>query len=253
MLQIAERDVGFTPRGLDYPSRVGTQLVEAVSFDATLPILAFALFLGGMATLLVLLIQVLRTARLGRREKIHRLTLWQSDLNRAIAVILATIGIGAGNTLFWLHGELQMYEPFTLGVPLGKIEIHNGKELPHLVFTTRDETGREAAESVQIRDNFLRLHGERIRWAHQLEVLGLTDFFKLTYVECRAMNSGFAGGKPPIIADVRSGSTDLFARLRAFHRWLPFVRVDSLASAPFEAAKEFSAQLYADSTGLTLQ
>jgi hypothetical protein len=227
-----------------------------VSFDAFLPVIAIALFLTGLATLLVLLVQILRTARLNRREKRHRLIGWQSDLRRAVAIIAALMAIGTGNLIFWLNGELRLYTPVYPDVPLGMISVLRAEEaLPRLVYSTPDHEGREALEVFPVRDAAFQLSGERIRWSRQLAALGLADFFKVTRIEFLPKESipRPTGSTPTFSVDVSQGSTSLFAQLRAWDRWLPFVEVDSLATIPYDARREYSGHLFIDSAQLVLK
>ncbi|MEW5702220.1 MAG: hypothetical protein AB1792_08330 [Candidatus Zixiibacteriota bacterium] len=228
-----------------------------MSSDTFLPIFGMALFLAGMATLLVLLVQIIRLARLGRREKRYRLIGWQSDLRRIVAVCVALMGILGGNLMFWLNGELRLYTPVYPGVPLGMVSVlRTGDRLPRLVCSTTDHEGRAAFEVFPVRDAKFQLRGERICWSRQFAALGMQDFFKVTQIQflpAGATSDGPFGNRPTFSVNVTQGSTTLFARLRQWDRWLPFVRVDSLVTVPYDAAHEYSGSLFLDSVQLVLK
>lgn len=224
-------------------------------FDAILPVLATAFFLAGFGGLCILLLQILRIARLSKREKKYHLVGWQSDARRALVVIGALCAIALANMVFWMNRELRLYSPTYPGTPVGMVSIlrpEGIKTLPRLVLSTNDEQGKQAFEVFPVRDAMFRLRGERIRWAGSLSSLGLTDFFKVTRLEFLPSDLVPDSGNTPFFVDVRRGSTGLFAGIRRWDRWLPFVSADSLTSMPYRAEGEYSVQLFIDSTAIIL-
>jgi hypothetical protein len=225
-------------------------------FDAILPVLATGFFLAGLGGLCILLTQILRLARLSKREKKHHLVGWQSDARRALLVVVALCTIALGNTIFWTNRQLRLYTPAYPGTPVGMISVlrpEGAKNLPRLVLSTTDEQGKQAFEVFPMRDVMFRITGERIRWSRRLEGLGLSDFFKVTRLEFLPKDLALDSGKTPFFVDVRQGSTGLFTNLRRFDDWLPFVSVDSLNSLPYQAKGEYSVQLYIDSSAIILR
>lgn len=225
-------------------------------FDAILPVLATAFFLAGFGGLCILLLQILRVARLSKREKKYHLVGWQSDARRALVVIGALCAIALGNMIFWTNRELRLYSPAFPGTPVGMVSIlrpDGAKTLPRLVLSTSDEQGKQAFEVFPVRDAMFRLRGERIRWSEHLSALGLRDFFKVTRLEFLPSDLLPDSGSTPFFVDVRRGSTGLFAGLRRWDGWLPFVSVDTLTSMPYKAEGEYSVQLYIDSTAIILR
>ncbi len=225
-------------------------------FDAILPVLATAFFLAGLGALIILLAQILRIARLSKREKKYRLVGWQSDLRRALLVVGALCLIALGNTIFWTNRQLRLYTQTYPGTPVGMISVlrpDGARNLPRLVLSTTDEQGKQAFEVFPVRDAMFRITGERIRWARSLEGFGLTDFFKVTRLEFLPKELEVAEGKTPFFVDVRQGSTGLYNQIRKWDDWLPFVSVDSLNSLPYQAQGEYSVQLYIDSTAIILR
>ncbi len=225
-------------------------------FDAILPILATALFLAGLGALLILLTQILRIARLSKREKKYRLTGWQSDASRAVLIVGALATIALGNVVFWTNRQLRLYTPTYPGTSVGVISVmkpDGTRNLPRLVLSTTDEQGKQAFEVFPVRDAMFRISGERIRWSKRLEGLGLTDFFKVTRLEFLPKDFEVEAGKTPFFVDVRQGSTGLYNHIRNWDEWLPFVTVDSLNSLPYQAQGEYSVQLFIDSTAIILR
>ena len=225
-------------------------------FDAILPVLATAFFLVGLGGLCILLVQILRLARLSKREKKYRLVGWQSDLRRALMIVGALCTIALGNVIFWTNRQLRLYTPTYPGTPVGMVSVlkpEGVKSLPRLVFSTTDEQGNQAFEVFPVRDAMFRITGERIRWSRKLEGFGLTDFFKVTRLEFLPKDLAIESGKTPFFVDVRQGSTGLYKQLRRYDGWLPFVSVDSLTSMPYQAQGEYSVQLYIDSTAIILR
>lgn len=225
-------------------------------FDAILPVLATAFFLAGFGALCILLTQIIRLARLSKREKKYRLVGWQSDVRRALLVVAALCTIALGNLVFWTNRELRLYTPTYPGTPVGMISVlrpDGAKSLPRLVLSTTDEQGKEAFEVFPVRDAMFRVTGERIRWSHRLEGLGLADFFKVTKLEFLPKDLALDSGKTPFFVDVRQGSTGLFSNLKRYDEWLPFVSVDSLTSMPYQAQGEYSVQLWIDSSAIILR
>jgi|CXWL01.1.fsa_nt_gi hypothetical protein len=227
-----------------------------VSFDAILPILAAAFFLGGLTALVILLLQILRLARLSGREKKYRLVGWQSDLRRAALIACAIVAIAGGNLVFWVNRELRLYSPVYQGMPVATVAIlrpESLKTLPRLVYSASGHEGGEAYEVFPVRDAKFRMSGERIRWSRHLSGLGLADFFKATTLEFLPKSGTPDATKPHYVVDVRQGSSALFERLRRYQKWLPFVVADTMATTPLDARVEFSASIYIDSTGLVLR
>lgn len=225
-------------------------------FDAILPVLATALFLAGLGALAILLVQILRIARLSKREKKYRLTGWQSDARRAVLVVGALATIALGNVVFWTNRQLRLYTPTYPGTSVGMISVmkpDGSRNLPRLVLSTTDEQGNQAYEVFPVRDAMFRITGERIRWSKKLEGFGLTDFFKVTRLEFLPKDLEVEAGKTPFFVDVRQGSTGLYDRIRSWDEWLPFVSVDSLRSLPYQAQGEYSVQLFIDSTAIILR
>jgi len=225
-------------------------------FDAILPVLATALFLTGLGALLILLTQILRIARLSKREKKYRLTGWQSDARRAVLIVGALATIALGNVVFWTNRQLRLYTPTYPGTSVGMISVmkpDGTRNLPRLVLSTTDEQGKQAFEVFPVRDAMFRISGERIRWSNRLEGFGLTDFFKVTRLEFLPQDLAVEAGTTPFFVDVRQGSTGLFNGIRSWDEWLPFVTVDSLVSLPYQAQGEYSVQLYIDSTAIILR
>lgn len=225
-------------------------------FDAILPVLATALFLAGLGALLILLTQILRIARLSKREKKYRLTGWQSDARRAVLIVGALATISLGNVVFWTNRQLRLYTPTYPGTSVGVISVmkpDGTRNLPRLVLSTTDEQGKQAFEVFPVRDAMFRITGERIRWSKRLEGLGLTDFFKVTRLEFLPKDFEVEAGKTPFFVDVRQGSTGLYNHIRNWDEWLPFVTVDSLNSLPYQAQGEYSVQLFIDSTAIILR
>lgn len=225
-------------------------------FDAILPVLATAFFLAGLGGLCILLAQILRLARLSKREKKYRLVGWQSDARRALLVVGALCTIAVGNLVFWTNRQLRLYTPTYPGTPVGMVSVlrpEGAKNLPRLVLSTTDEQGNQAFEVFPVRDAMFRISGERIRWSRRLEGFGLTDFFKVTRLEFLPKTLAVDSGKTPFFVDVRQGSTGLYSNIRRYDNWLPFVSVDSLTSMPYQAQGEYSVQLYIDSTAIILR
>lgn len=225
-------------------------------FDAILPVLATAFFLAGLGALVILLAQILRIARLSKREKKYRLTGWQSDARRALLVVGALATIALGNVVFWTNRQLRLYTPTYPGTAVGMISVmkpDGARNLPRLVLSTTDEQGNQAYEVFPVRDAMFRISGERIRWSKKLDGFGLTDFFKVTRLEFLPKDFEVEAGKTPFFVDVRQGSTGLYNQIRNWDEWLPFVTVDSLNSLPYQAQGEYSVQLYIDSTAIILR
>lgn len=225
-------------------------------FDAILPVLATAFFLAGLGALVILLAQILRIARLSKREKKYRLTGWQSDARRALLVVCALATIALGNVVFWTNRQLRLYTPTYPGTSVGMISVmkpDGARNLPRLVLSTTDEQGNQAYEVFPVRDAMFRLSGERIRWSKKLEGLGLTDFFKVTRLEFLPKSLEVDSGKTPFFVDVRQGSTGLYNQIRSWDEWLPFVSIDSLHSLPYQSQGEYSVQLFIDSTAIILR
>jgi hypothetical protein len=225
-------------------------------FDAILPVLATAFFLAGLGALCILLAQILRIARLSKREKKYRLVGWQSDARRALLIIGALCFIALGNVVFWTNRQLRLYTQTYPGTPVGMISVlkpDGARNLPRLVLSTTDEQGKQAFEVFPVRDAMFRITGERIRWSKKLEGFGLTDFFKVTRLEFLPKDLALDSGKTPFFVDVRQGSTVLYDQIRSWDEWLPFVTVDSLNSLPYQAQGEYSVQLYIDSTAIILR
>jgi hypothetical protein len=224
-------------------------------FDAILPVIATGFFLAGFGALCILLTQILRLAKLSRREKKYRLVGWQSDARRALLILGALCMIALGNVVFWTNRQLRLYTPTYPGTPVGIVSVlrpESAKNLPRLVLSTTDEQGNQAFEVFPVRDAMFRLSGERIRWSRRLAGLGLTDFFKVTKLEFLPKDLAPDSGKTPFFVDVRQGSTGLFSNIRRYDDWLPFVSVDSLTSLPYQAQGEYSVQLWIDSTAIIL-
>jgi hypothetical protein len=131
--------------------------------------------------------------------------------------------------------------------------INETDGLPRLVFSSIDRHGREIYEIVQVRDSAFRISGERIHWAPMLASLGLDDFAKVTEVSFHPEPKSGMLTPATYHAAVRSGPTRLYKQLGRFRKWLPFVEVQPLQSPPYNATDEFSAQLFVDTTGITLQ
>lgn len=225
-------------------------------FDAILPIIASASFLLGLGALLILLVQILRIARLGKREKKYRLIGWQSDMRRGLIVVAALMAVSAGNMVFWVNRELRMYLPMHEGMPLGMISTLNPehpKELPRVIYSTTDESGSQTFEVFGRRTPTFRVFGERIRWSKRLAKLGLEDFFKVTRLEFLPDEMLTDPERTPYVSTVRHGSTDLYAGIRSFDSWLPFVTIDTLVSLPIAPPTDYSGNLYVENSVLVLR
>jgi hypothetical protein len=225
-------------------------------FDAILPIIASASFLLGLGALLILLVQILRIARLGKREKKYRLIGWQSDLRRGLIIVVALMAVSAGNMVFWVNHELRMYLPMHEGMPLGMISTLNPehpKELPRVIYSTTDESGNQTFEVFGRRTLTFRVFGERISWSKKLAKLGLEDFFKVTRLEFMPDEMLTDPERTPYVSSVRHGSTDLYASISKFDSWLPFVSIDTLASLPISPPTDYSGNLYVDGSVLVLR
>jgi hypothetical protein len=177
-------------------------------FDAILPVLATGFFLAGLGGLVILLLQIIRIARLSKREKKYRLVGWQSDARRAVLVIGALCAIALGNMVFWANRQLRLYTQTYPGTPVGMVSVlrpDGARNLPRLVLSTTDEQGKQAFEVFPVRDAMFRISGERIRWSKSLEGFGLTDFFKVTRLEFLPKNLEVDSGRDAILCRRPSG------------------------------------------------
>lgn len=225
-----------------------------MSTDFFLPIIGAALLLAGFLMLILLVTNILRSARLGDRERRFRSLIWASDLKRGLVVVIALASIGLANLTFWLNGELRLYAPVAPNLPLGMVSVLQMEEsLPRLVYSTSDEAGREAFEVFPVRDATFRLYGERIRWSKPLAALGLNEVFKVTRIEFMPPQEQRALSNPTYRIEVGQGSSALYGYLSRFGRWFPFISADSMSTPAYDARGEFAMDLLLDSTGLVLR
>jgi hypothetical protein len=145
---------------------------------------------------------------------------------------------------FWVNRELRLYSPVVPGVPLGTISImHERGMLPRLVYASTDQEGRQALEVFPVRDAVFQIEGESIRWSRALRFLGLGEHFKLSRIEFYRETRSVPG-QSTYSVDVRQGPSELFRRIEQWHRWLPFVEVDTLTTDVWDAAAEYSRPIY---------
>jgi hypothetical protein len=221
---------------------------------AFLPVIAATLFIVGILALGFLLWQILRSARMTDRERKYQTGIWRSDVRRAAAVVGGLLVIGVANLVFWLSSELRAFSPVAPGLPIGMVGVINESDgVPRLVFSSIDRHGREIYEIVPVRDAAFRIAGERIHWAPILASLGLDDFAKVTEVSFHPEPRDGVLTSATYHTNIRSGPTRLYRQLGRFRKWLPFVEVQRLQSPPYNSNEEFSAQLFVDTTGITLQ
>lgn len=214
--------------------------------DAVLPIVATSFFLAGVSALLILLLRILKELKIDPKanRRIWEVASWKVDLKRGLAILMAVGLIAVASLTSWVNRELRLYSPVVPGIPLGTITVMEERgKLPRLVYSSIDKEGREALEVFPVRDATYRMKGERIRWASELNFLGLAEHFKISQIEFYP-KSRDNSGRSTFSVDVRRGSTALYQRLVQLHDWLPFVEVDSIQTEIWNADVNYSRNLY---------